>query len=114
MLSSSPLFTRVGAIGLALTWTLATFGAALSPVPAAAQTPSSNYYRAELVKPAKDGQTIAGSQVWNCNDTVCVADKGIDRPLRVCRDLFRKTGDIVSFTANGKELEAKDLARCNA
>ena len=114
MLSSSPLYSKVGAIGLALTWTLATFGAALSPVPASAQTAGPSYYRAELVKPAKDGRTIAGGQVWNCADTICVADKGIDRPLRVCRDLFRKTGDIANFTADGKQLEAKDLARCNA
>ena len=113
MLLSSPNFARIGAVGLALGWTLASFGAALAPVPAAAQTPGTAFYRAELVQPAKAARTIAGNQVWSCTDTVCTAPKGIDRPLRVCRDLNRKTGDIASFTADGKPLEADDLARCN-
>ena len=113
MLTHSPALARMGAIGLALSWTLVTFGAAFSPVPAAAQAPSASYYRAELVQPVKESRKIAGGQVWNCQETVCVADKGIDRPLRVCRDLNRKTGDIANFIADGKPLETKDLARCN-
>lgn len=108
--------TRVGTLGsmaLALAWTAVSFGTALTPAPAAAQNPSKAYYRAELAQPASQAKAIAGDLVWACNGTSCVADKGTSRPLRICRDLNRKFGEVANFTAKGELLAAEDLAKCN-
>lgn len=114
LLSSTP-GTRRGAIGslaLALAWTAASF-TTVGPAPAAAQNPSKVYYRAELAQPASQTKAIAGDLVWACNGTSCVADKGTSRPLRICRELNRKFGEVTNFTAKGELLPAEDLAKCN-
>lgn len=115
-LASSP-GTRLGAIGsfaLALAWTVTSFGAAITPAPAAAQNPSRGYYKAELAQPAAQPRAIAGDLVWACNGTSCTADKGTSRPLRICRELNRKFGTVASFTAKGEALPEEQLAKCNA
>ena len=106
--------TSIGALGLALTWTALTFGAALTPAPAMAQNPANAYYRAELAQPATSPRAIAGALVWACQGTSCTADKGTSRPLRICRELNRKHGTIASFATKGEALPAEELARCNA
>ncbi|MBX9898279.1 MAG: hypothetical protein K2Y17_10365 [Qipengyuania sp.] len=108
-----PRLGSIGAIGLALTWTAVSFGAALTPAPAMAQNPSKAYYRAELAQPAAQPRAIAGDLVWACNGTSCVADKGTSRPLRICREVNRKFGEVVSFTTKGETLPAEDLEKCN-
>ena len=108
-----PRFSSIGAIGLALTWTTLSFGAALTPTPAMAQTPGTAYYRAELAQPASETRAIAGDLVWACNGTSCVADKGTSRPLRICRDINRKFGEVTNFSTKGEALAAEDLDRCN-
>ena len=115
LLSSTP-GTRLGAIGsmaLALAWTAASFTAVV-PSPAMAQNPGKAYYRAELAQPASEARVIAGDLVWACNGTSCVADKGTSRPLRICRDLNRKFGEVTNFAAKGEVLPAEELARCNS
>lgn len=109
----APRVTSVGALGLALTWTALSFGAALTPTPAMAQNPGKAYYRAELAQPAAQPRAIAGNLVWSCQGTSCTADKGTSRPLRVCRELNRKHGAIASFTTKGEALPAEELTRCN-
>ncbi|MBL8656296.1 MAG: hypothetical protein JNJ92_02920 [Altererythrobacter sp.] len=104
----------IGAIALGLAWTAATFGAALIPTAANAQATSKIYYRAELVQPATADRAIAGSLVWSCSGNNCVATKGTSRPLRVCREVNRKFGEVRSFTTRGEALPAADLAKCNA
>ena len=104
----------IGAIGLALAWTTLSFGAALTPAPALAQNPSKAFYRAELAQPAAQPRAIAGDLVWACNGTSCTADKGTSRPLRICREVNRKFGEVTSFSARGEALPAEDLAKCNA
>lgn len=101
----------LGSLGLALAWTATSFGAALAP--AAAQNPSKAYYRAELAQPAAQPRAIAGDLVWACNGTSCVADKGTSRPLRICRELNRKFGEVTNFTAKGELLAAEELEKCN-
>lgn len=108
-----PRSGSIGAIGLALTWTAISFGAALSPTPAVAQAPGKAYYRAELAQPVTANRQIAGDLVWTCNGTSCVAGKGTSRPLRVCREVNRKLGEVTNFSAKGETLPAEDLARCN-
>ena len=82
--------------------------------PATAQAPSKAYYRAELAQPAQQSRVIAGDLVWACEGTSCVAKKGTSRPLRICREVNRKLGEIASFTAKGEALPAEDLAKCNS
>lgn len=114
MTLSLPRIGSLGALGLALTWTAVSFGAALAPSPAMAQNPSKAFYRVELTQPASEPKVIAGTLVWACKGTSCTADKGTSRPLRICRDLNRKHGEIASFTTKGEALPAEELARCNA
>ena len=101
----------IGALGMALVWTALSFGTATAP--AAAQTPSKAYYRAELAQPATATRAIAGDLVWACNGNSCVADKGTSRPLRICREVNRKFGVVTNFTAKGEVLPAEDLEKCN-
>ena len=103
----------IGSLTLALAWTAASF-TAIGPAPAMAQNPSKAYYRAELAQPAAQPKVIAGDLVWACNGTSCVADKGTSRPLRICRDLNRKFGEVTNFTAKGELLPAEDLEKCNS
>ena len=98
---------HLSAATLALGYTFAAFGAVLAPSPAAAQ--SGAYYVAELAQPVEDTRAVAG----RCAETTCVAPKASSRPLRVCRELQRKVGQLASFTAKGDALDAEALARCN-
>ena len=95
----------------ALAWTSLTIGAAISPAPA--QAAEGAYYRAELTAPASTSQALAGGLVWKCADTACAAPKGTSRPAIVCARLAKEVGQVSTFTAGGKALEAEDLARCN-
>lgn len=107
--------TRLGTFGsmaLALAWTAASF-TAIGPAPAMAQNPGKAYYRAELAQPATQPKVIAGDLVWACAGTSCTADKGTSRPLRICRDLNRKFGEVTNFTTKGELLAAEDLQKCN-
>jgi hypothetical protein len=111
MTLSSPFTNRLGVFALALIYTGLTFGAAVSPTPALAQ--SGAYYTAELVAPAKDDRLVASGVAWKCVDTTCRAKKGTSRPTTICRGLARKFGEVSSFTFNGEELAAERLAKCN-
>lgn len=113
LLSSTPgtRLGSLGALGMAIAWTAMSFGTTTAPV--AAQTPSKAYYRAELAQPAAQAKVIAGDLVWACDGTSCVADRGTSRPLRICREVNRKFGEVVNFTAKGEALPAEDLAKCN-
>lgn len=115
LLASTPgtRLGSIGAFGMALTWTALTFGTAIAPAPANAQAPQKNYYHAELAQPASQQRVVAGDLVWSCDGTSCVANKGASRPLRVCREVNRKLGEVATFTAKGEALPAEDLAKCN-
>lgn len=113
MTLSSPRLTSIGAIALALSWTAVSFGVALTPAPAMAQNPGKAYYRAQLAQPAAQPRTVAGDLVWACNGTSCIADKGTSRPLRICREVNRKFGEVINFSTKGEALPAEDLAKCN-
>jgi hypothetical protein len=95
----------------ALAWTVLTIGTAVSPAPAHAAEGA--YYRAELTAPASSGHAVVGGLVWKCADTACAAPKGTSRPAIVCARLAKEVGEVSTFSAGGKALEADDLARCN-
>ncbi len=112
MTLSLPRPANIGAIGLALTWTALSFGTAIAPAPAQAAS-SGAFYTAELVQPTEESRMVAGGVAWACEGTKCTGTKGTSRPMRMCRELQRKVGEVASFTAKGKELDADKLARCN-
>jgi len=97
--------------GLALGWTALSFGAALSPAPASAD--SGPYYRAELAQPAGEATIIARGTAWSCQDTVCAAPKKSNlRPIHVCRHLAKKAGEVTRFTVEGVDFSAEEIADC--
>lgn len=112
MTISLPRLSRVGALSVALAWTLAAFTAVLTPTPAEARS-SKVFYTAELVQPTEESRAIAGGVAWSCKGTTCVAAKGNSRPMRVCRELQREVGSVATFTAKGKALAEDKLAKCN-
>ena len=112
MTLSLPRPVNLGAIVGAIAWTTASFGAALTPVPAVAAS-AAPFYTAELAQPAKDRVVVAGGVAWQCNGTTCVAEKGTSRPMRMCRELQRDVGEIAGFTAKGEALADDKLAKCN-
>lgn len=95
----------------ALAWTTLTIGTAISPTEAHAA--EGGYYRAQLSAPAAKTSTVAAGLVWKCAETSCAATKGTSRPAIVCARLVKEVGPVANFTADGKALEAAELARCN-
>lgn len=71
------------------------------------------YYRAELASPAPEARFVARDVVWACKGASCIAGQGTSRPLIMCSALAKAAGPVASFVANGKALEADELARCN-
>ena len=91
----------------------AAFAAGTALVPASASAAGGAYYRAELATPAPAAKFVARDIVWSCDGAACGAGRGSSRPLLICASLAKKAGEVKSFVADGKALEADDLARCN-
>lgn len=85
---------------------------AVSTTPALAGAPA---YRLAPVAAVTAADTVVVRDVlWKCNDSGCVAKAATSRPAIVCATAARKIGKLASFTANGKEFTAEELAACNA
>ncbi|MCX9146987.1 CC_3452 family protein [Erythrobacter sp. WG] len=110
--SALPRTGKFAVLASALIYTGLTFTVATgaSPVEAA----GAPYYSAKLVAPASETRLVSDSVAWTCKDATCVANKASARPLRVCRGLNRKFGEVAEFKVNGEVLEAEELAKCNA
>lgn len=104
--------TKFRVLGAAIFCSAFTLGVSVAPTSAEARG-NGPYYKAELSQPTAERTVVAGGIAWTCSGTTCVAPKGTSRPLRVCRELQRGSGDVVSFTAKGEELDADKLAKCN-
>jgi hypothetical protein len=79
-----------------------------------AQARSGSFYTATLATAVDTQRAVAGSLVWNCTGTTCVAPRGTSRPAIVCARFVREVGRVTGFTANGEALDAAALERCNA
>ncbi|WP_122465408.1 CC_3452 family protein [Brevundimonas lutea] len=83
-------------------------------VPAAAQAPN----RLTLADPASapSGRTIIDGASWSCDENgQCVANGGRSQPAtRACRRVVAKVGAVTAFAWKGTELDAAQLAECNA
>jgi predicted RecA/RadA family phage recombinase len=108
---SLPRSGKLAILVSALVCTGASFGVATSSAPLnAAGTP---YYSATLAAPANETRAVADGVAWACKDATCVANKTSARPLRVCRGLNRKFGEIATFKVDGQDMAAEELAKCN-
>ncbi|MDP5103032.1 MAG: hypothetical protein NWP98_03830 [Erythrobacter sp.] len=107
---SLPRTGKLAILASALLFTGVTFGAATStPVEAAGPA----YYTAKLATPAGEDRAVAGGVAWTCEGSMCVANKASARPLRICRGLNRKFGEVAMFKVEGAEIGADELAKCN-
>ncbi|MBA3940396.1 MAG: hypothetical protein C0520_04205 [Sphingopyxis sp.] len=79
----------------------------------AASAAGGAYYRAELSAPAPKGRFVSRGVVWICEGASCSAPRGTSRPAIMCAALVKEAGTVASFAADGKPLEAAELARCN-
>ncbi|MCR9180212.1 CC_3452 family protein [Erythrobacter sanguineus] len=102
---------KLAILASAVLYTGLAFGVATgaSPVTAA----NGAYYNATLTAPAGESRAVASGVAWACEGTTCVANKASARPLRICRGLNRKFGEVASFVVDGEELPAEELAKCN-
>ncbi len=85
---------------------------AVSATPALAGAPA--YRLAPVAAVAAADTVVVRDVLWKCNDSGCVAKAATSRPAIVCATAARKIGALASFTANGKEFSAEELAACNA
>nr|WP_294848704.1 hypothetical protein [uncultured Sphingomonas sp.] len=69
-------------------------------------------YTAKPVAPA-DGKIIGRDISWACGPTACTGSTEASRPVVLCQDLAKRTGAIGSFTINGRDMGADELAKCN-
>ncbi|HSF13496.1 MAG TPA: hypothetical protein VLA50_11045 [Erythrobacter sp.] len=107
---SSPRSGKLAILATALVYTGLSFGVATS-TPLEAAGPA--YYTAKLTAPAGEDRAVAGGVAWTCEGDMCVANKASARPLRICRGLNRKFGEVVMFKVQGEEIAAEELAKCN-
>lgn len=108
---SLPRTGKFAILASALVYTGLTFGIATGAAPVeAAGTP---YYTAKLTAPASETRFVAGGVAWTCEGDTCVAGKASARPLRICRGLNRKSGEIADFRVLGQSLSQDEMAKCN-
>jgi hypothetical protein len=82
-----------------------------SATPAFAGAPA---YRLAPVAAMSTATTVIVRDVlWKCDGAGCVATSATSRPAIVCATAARKIGKIASFTANGQDFTAEELAACN-
>jgi hypothetical protein len=102
---------KLAILASALVYTGLSFGVATSSAPVNAA--GTAYYSATLATPASEARFVAGGVAWTCEGTTCVGGKASARPLRICRGLNRKSGEIANFKVLGQPIEAEELAKCN-
>jgi hypothetical protein len=108
---SLPRTGKLAILATALVYTGLSFGIATGATPVhAAGTP---YYSATLAAPASEARTVAGGVAWTCEATTCVGSKASARPLRICRSLNHKFGEVASFKVLGQAITEDELAQCN-
>jgi hypothetical protein len=108
---SLPRTGKLAILATALLYTGVSFGVATGAAPVNAA--GNAYYTATLAAPAGETRAVAGGVAWNCEGSTCVANKASARPLRICRGLNRKFGEVATFKVDGAELAADELAKCN-
>jgi hypothetical protein len=110
--SSLPRTGKFAILASALVYTGLTFTVAAGST--RVEAAGAPYYTAKLTAPATEARMVSDGVAWSCKDATCVANKTSARPLRVCRALNRKVGEVTEFKVEGEVLAAEELAKCNA
>jgi len=71
---------------------------------------------ATLEAPQAHAKFIAAHAVWICDGAACVAGTAPDDSagLTGCKDLAKKVGRLSAYAGEGRALDEKALAKCNA
>jgi hypothetical protein len=107
----SQSFSRVGALVGAVVVSAGILAIPATPVQAAAKT---RYYNVELAQPAQAKQAVVRGVVFNCEGTSCRAPISSSAPRNVCVSVAKEFGEVVTFQAGERALDASDLATCNS
>lgn len=111
MTLSLPRSGKFAILATALLYTGLSFGVATGAAPVTAANGA--YYTAILAAPTSETRAVAGGVAWACEGSMCVANKASARPLRICRGLNRKFGEVAAFKVAGEDLAAEELTKCN-
>lgn len=106
----SQSFSRIGAFVGALTVTAGFMTIAATP---ASATSSARYYTIELAQPVAAKQSIVRGVMVKCEGTTCRAPVSGSAPRNVCASVAKEFGEIASFKAGDRVLDAADLSSCN-
>lgn len=101
--------TRLGA----LVGAFATSAVLLFAAPQA-HANTSRYYTVELAQPAASNKAVVRGVVFQCNGTSCRAPLTSSAPRNVCASVAREFGEVTSFKAGDRVLDASDLDGCNS
>jgi hypothetical protein len=71
-------------------------------------------YSAKPVAAPTSAKIIGKDISWNCTADGCRGSTEASRPVIICEDLAKRAGRIESFVADGKQLTAEQLAKCNS
>ncbi len=72
-------------------------------------------YTVKFASPVEVTRVIAENALWNCEGDTCVARPNHGVSVRACRQFVREAGaPVVAYGAEGRELSADELARCNS
>lgn len=108
--SKNLTFSRFGALVGALAVTAGVIAIPATP----AQAAGARYYTAELAQPAQTKQAIIRGVMFKCVGTSCRAPLAGSAPRNVCISVAKEFGQVVSFKAGERILDATDLTSCNA
>lgn len=96
---------------LALAGTIASFAVTTAPVQAAER----GVYAVTLVNALDAPQReIIDGAMWRCEADRCSAPANGERALSLCGKVARQFGEVARFASPKGELDADDLAKCNA
>jgi hypothetical protein len=107
--SHNKSFSRLGALVGAFAVTAGIMAIPASP----AQASGARYYTVQLAQPAKVKETIIRGVMFKCEGTSCRAPLAGSAPRNVCVSVAREFGEVVSFKAGDRMLDASDLSTCN-
>ena len=108
--SKNLAFSRLGAFAGALAVTAGVMAIPATP----AQAAGTRYYTVELAQPAEAKQAIIRGVMFKCEGTSCRAPVVGSAPRNVCISVAKEFGQVVSFKAGERVLDAADLTSCNA
>ncbi len=106
----SQSFSRFGAFVGALAITAGVVAVSATPAQAAG---ANRYYSVELAQPAEAKTAIIRGVMFKCEGTVCRAPLAGSAPRNVCVSVAKEFGQVVSFKAGERVLDANDLSTCN-